>query len=53
LNKEGTTASIQPDLEVILKEYYQYRGWDLETGKPTRGKLIELDLHHVAEELYP
>lgn len=51
--KEGTTAGVQPDLEMMLKEYYQYRGWDWQTGKPTREKLIELNLHHVAEELYP
>lgn len=51
--KEGTTAGVQPDLEVMLKEYYQYRGWDWESGKPTREKLKELDLQHVAEEFYP
>lgn len=51
--KEGTTAGVQPDLEVMLKEYYQYRGWDWESGKPTREKLKELELHHVAEEFYP
>lgn len=50
---EGTTAGVQPDLEVMLKEYYQYRGWDWESGKPTREKLKELDLHHVAEKFYP
>jgi aldehyde:ferredoxin oxidoreductase len=50
---EGTTAGVEPDLEVMLKEYYQYRGWDLETGRPTREKLIELNLRHVADEMYP
>ena len=49
---EGTTAGVQPDLEVMLKEYYQYRGWDWETGKPGKEKLIELGLSHVAEDLY-
>ncbi len=50
--EEGTTAGVQPDLEVMLKEYYQYRGWDWETGKPGKDKLIELGLNHVAEDFY-
>ena len=51
--EEGSTAGIQPDLEVMLKEYYQYRGWDWETGKPGKEKLIELGLNHIAEDFYP
>jgi aldehyde:ferredoxin oxidoreductase len=51
--EEGTTAGVQPDLEVMLKEYYQYRGWDWETGKPTKEKLIELGLKNIAEDMYP
>jgi aldehyde:ferredoxin oxidoreductase len=35
----------------ILEEYYQLRGWDLTQGRPTRGKLEELGLKHVADEL--
>jgi aldehyde:ferredoxin oxidoreductase len=50
--EEGTTAGVQPDLEVMLKEYYQYRGWDWETGKPGKEKLIELGLNHIAEDFY-
>jgi aldehyde:ferredoxin oxidoreductase len=49
---EGTTDGVQPDMEVMLKEYYQYHGWDWESGKPTRDRLVELDLGHVADELY-
>jgi len=49
---EGTTAGVQPDMEVMLKEYYQYRGWDWATGKPTREKLVELGLNQVAEDFY-
>ncbi len=49
---EGSTAGIHPDMDVMLKEYYQYRGWDLETGKPTKEKLVELGLTQVAEEMY-
>ena len=50
--EEGTTAGIVPDLEGMLKEYYQFRGWDWTTGKPSREKLIELGLNQVAEDLY-
>ena len=50
--EEGTTAGIEPDMEVMLKEYYQYRGWDWASGKPTREKLIELGLNQVAEDFY-
>jgi aldehyde:ferredoxin oxidoreductase len=50
---EGTTAGVEPNLEVMLEEYYQYRGWDRETGRPSKEKLIELGLNQVAEDLYP
>jgi len=50
---EGDTSGIQPDLETMLREYYAYRGWDWETGKPTREKLMELGLDKVAGDLYP
>jgi len=49
---EGSTAGIRPDLEMMLKEYYEYRGWDWETGKPTKEKLTELGLEKVAKDLY-
>ena len=35
----------------LLDEYYQLRGWDLDSGRPTRRKLEELGLSFVAEEL--
>ena len=39
------------DLKVMLDEYYTVRGWDLNTGTPTRTKLIELGLGYVADQL--
>lgn len=39
------------DLKEMLDEYYTARGWDLETGAPTREKLKELDLGYVADQL--
>ncbi|MBN1149394.1 MAG: aldehyde ferredoxin oxidoreductase family protein [Anaerolineales bacterium] len=41
-----------PDLQAMLAAYYQARGWDPVTGYPTRGKLLELGLDWVAEDLY-
>jgi len=46
------TAGTQPDMQQMLKEYYTYRGWDWETGRPTEAKLMELGLTRVAEDLY-
>lgn len=34
-----------------LDEYYELRGWDVDTGLPKRAKLEELGLAEVAEEL--
>jgi aldehyde:ferredoxin oxidoreductase len=39
-NAKGQTIDVQP----MLEEYYQLRGWDLERGWPTHKKLHELDL---------
>ena len=39
------------DLKVMLDEYYSARGWNLKTGIPERGKLAELGLGYVADDL--
>ena len=39
------------DLKLMLDEYYTERGWDINTGVPTRGKLIELGLEYVADAI--
>jgi aldehyde:ferredoxin oxidoreductase len=39
------------DLDKMLDEYYAERGWDVQTGVPTRAKLTELRLEYVADEL--
>lgn len=39
------------DLKKMLDEYYTVRGWDLNTGIPTRAKLVELGLEYVADQL--
>jgi aldehyde:ferredoxin oxidoreductase len=37
------------DLERAKDLYYEMMGWDNENGKPTKGKLIELNLEWLAE----
>jgi aldehyde:ferredoxin oxidoreductase len=39
------------DLALMLDEYYAARGWDRDTGIPTREKLEELGLGYAAEKL--
>jgi aldehyde:ferredoxin oxidoreductase len=39
------------DLDTMLDEYYSLRGWDVETGTPTREKLTDLGLEYVADAL--
>jgi aldehyde:ferredoxin oxidoreductase len=36
----------------MLDEYYQLRGWDPETGWPTKEKLAELSLGEESKALY-
>jgi aldehyde:ferredoxin oxidoreductase len=39
------------DLKKMLDDYYTERGWDLNTGAPTREKLEELGLGYVADAI--
>jgi len=39
------------DLEPMLDEYYGFRGWDRDSGLPTKSKLLELGLDDIADEL--
>lgn len=50
---EGSTAGQAPDMNRLLKEYYEHRQWDPQTGVPTEAKLRELDLDQVAQDLHP
>jgi len=42
--KSGATAGVELNLEENLKEYYKLRGWDWETGCPTKEKLEQLGI---------
>ena len=49
---EGSTAGKGPDMEKLLKEYYEYRQWDWDSGKPKKDRLLELGLDDVAQDLW-
>jgi len=42
--KSGKTEGVKLDLDGNLKKYYKIRGWDWETGCPTKEKLEELNI---------
>ena len=48
---EGPAKGSVVNLEPMLDEYYEVRGWDKISGFPTRAKLEELGLKKEAEEL--
>ena len=45
------TVVIRENLDKMLDEYYEIRGWDVKTGIPTKEKLVELGLGDVAEAI--
>ncbi len=49
---DGGSAGFVLDFEGMLSAYYEARGWDVETGKPSREKLIGLGLQEVAQDLW-
>jgi len=49
---DGGSEGFVPDLEGMLLAYYEARGWDLESGKPSLAKLIELGMEDVAGDLW-
>ncbi len=47
----GPSAGSVLELEPMVNEYYLERGWDVETGIPTKEKLLELGLEVFISEL--
>jgi aldehyde:ferredoxin oxidoreductase len=41
-----------PDIEGMLEAYYEVRGWDPQTGIPTKDKLAMLGLEWLVEDLW-
>ncbi len=51
--KAGPLAGVALDEETMDKEYLAAMDWDLNTSKPSKRKLYELDLEDVAREIWP
>jgi len=49
---EGPAEGHVNNLEILLDPYYEFRGWDKTTGKPTPEKLRELELEDVIGQIY-
>jgi len=49
---DGGSEGFVPDIEAMLAAYYDARGWDAETGKPSKQKLMELRMDDVAKDLW-
>jgi aldehyde:ferredoxin oxidoreductase len=49
---DGGSAGYVPDFEGMLTAYYEARGWDESTGRPSPEKLGQLDLEDVARDLW-
>ena len=49
---DGGSEGYVPDLQAMLSAYYEARGWDAETGKPSHEKLMEMGLEDVAKDLW-
>ncbi len=48
---EGPTEGFVPDWRTMLKEYYQYRDWDWDTGYPSARKLAQLGLADLVGQM--
>ena len=52
LKREDETHILSKEkADQLLNRYYDLRGWDVKTGVPTQGKLRELQLIDVADDL--
>ena len=50
---DGPAEGHVNELPILLEKYYQLRGWDADSGKPSPEKLKELSLDDVAAKLWP
>ncbi len=47
---DGPAKGLVVDLDPLLDAYYEFRGWDKQTGKPTAAKLDELGLGDIVDQ---
>jgi len=50
--QQGGAAGYVPPFAEMLEAYYEARGWDKVTGKPSKEKLLELGLEEIARDLW-
>lgn len=50
ISKEGAVVD-RDEFEKMKSEYYELRGWDVESGLQTRARLEKLELADVADDL--
>jgi len=48
---EGGTEGHVPNMQKMLPEYYAIRGWDKETGKPSKKRLESLGMPEIAASI--
>ena len=51
-HQEGGAAGFALDIDGMLSAYYEARGWDTQTGRPSKEKLVELGLPEIAKDLW-
>jgi aldehyde:ferredoxin oxidoreductase len=51
-HQEGGAAGFALNIEGMLSAYYEARGWDTQTGRPSKEKLVELGLPEIAKDLW-
>jgi aldehyde:ferredoxin oxidoreductase len=50
VSRKGSVVD-RNEFENLKSEYYTLRGWDVESGTPSRSKLADLDLNDIANEM--
>ena len=50
--EKGPLKGVTINLRLMMDEYFKEMDWDRESGKPSKKKLKELGLEHVANDLY-
>ncbi len=50
-SKMGPACNSPEEIGKMLDRYYELRGWDVATGRPTKKLLVDLDLGHFVERL--
>lgn len=49
---EGGTEGHLPNFDLMMREYYSFRDWDWETGKPSREKLEQLSMNDISRDIW-